>query len=163
MVLKNIWFKYPVHKKGLKNIDMTISRSEVIGLHGPNGSGKSSILRSIIGSFTPTRGDIIMRVSENCRISYVPQNPVLTLLAPTVKDCIELLALRCKIPRSNLISAAKLLGLDEYFETSILNLSLGMWRRLALALALGCRAELTLLDEPTPALDPETSTHSLSI
>jgi len=114
------------------------------------------LLRLITGSLSPTKGRVTININKRCGISYVPQNPILSLLAPTVKECIELIISCCKTQYSNILKIIESLNLDQYLEYPIAKLSLGLRRRLALALALGAGSELILLDEPTTALDPET-------
>ena len=42
----------------LKNINLSISKGEVVGIIGANGSGKSTLLKALAGIYTPTHGNI---------------------------------------------------------------------------------------------------------
>ncbi len=154
---ENVWVKYPGSTKwALEGVSLEVFKGEVLGLYGPNGSGKSTILKVIIGAVDIAKGSVrILTRDRKCKIAYVPQNPVLTLLAPTVRECLELVATHCCKSPARIREVAETLGLSDYYEESIMRLSLGMRRRLALAMALSSGAELVLLDEPTSALDSE--------
>ncbi|CAM5776173.1 ABC transporter ATP-binding protein [Labrys miyagiensis] len=46
--------------KALTDVDLTIGRSEIVGLMGDNGAGKSTLVKLIAGNFPPTSGEIVL-------------------------------------------------------------------------------------------------------
>ena len=45
----------------LRDISLTLARSESVGIIGPNGSGKSTLLKLITGILEPTSGDVVVK------------------------------------------------------------------------------------------------------
>ncbi len=144
----------------VRHIDLTVRDGSVTALVGPNGAGKSTLLKSWVGFETVSEGRVLVgdidprrRRADALRvIGYVPQSPSLyselsvadhVTLARTLRhDFDEVLARRrlddLRIP---LIARAD-------------TLSGGQQAQVGLALALGTRAPVLLLDEPLASLDP---------
>ena len=143
----------------LSECTVDIPAGRVVGLVGPNGAGKTTLLRLAVGQLTPTAGDIevlgrkpAVDAAHLSRVGYVAQTtPVYAGL--TVKEHLTLggrLNPRWdwRIARDRIESA----GLDPWQHAG--RLSGGQRAQLALALAVGKRPDLLVLDEPVSALDP---------
>ena len=144
----------------LRHLDLSVPDGSITALVGPNGSGKSTLLKAWIGFERPTEGRLLVdgidpwkdRGAAVKRIGYVPQAPSL-YRELTVDEHIRMAGtLRpgfdAGIARRRLDDLAIPLGApaDE--------LSGGQQAQVGLALALGTRAPVLLLDEPLASLDP---------
>lgn len=144
----------------LQGIDLAIPRGGITALVGPNAAGKSTLIKTWVGFERPTRGDVTVAGVDPWRdrsralalLGYVPQSPSL-YDALTVEDHLELaLMLRPGFDRPYARARLEQLGIP--LAQSARSLSGGQQAQVALALALGTRAEILLLDEPLASLDP---------
>ncbi|GAA3393017.1 ABC transporter ATP-binding protein [Streptomyces roseoviridis] len=134
----------------LRDCSFALPAGRICALVGPNGAGKSSILTLAAGLLRPTEGRVTAPGRE--RIAYVaqdkPLHPRLTV-ADTLRMGRELNPGRWDEPAARRVIA------DELDPRGLVrDLSGGQRTRVALALALGKRPELLLLDEPMADLDP---------
>ncbi|QKW10999.1 ABC transporter ATP-binding protein [Streptomyces sp. NA04227] len=141
----------------LRDCDVRIPAGRICALVGPNGAGKSTLLAHAAGLLPPTSGDI--RVLGTApgeareRIAYVAQDkplyPQLTVEA-TLRLGAEL-----NPERWDAEAAWRVVDGGELQPGAVVRqLSGGQRTRIALALALGKRPSLLLLDEPMADLDP---------
>jgi ABC-2 type transport system ATP-binding protein len=142
---------------GLRDCTLTIPQGAVVGLTGPNAAGKSTLLALAAGLLSPTEGAIEVLGRDPLRepavlaeVGYVAQGAPL-YRSFTVAETIEL-ARRMNSRWDDEHVADVLTHIDA--KTKVASLSAGDRARLALALALGKRPELVLLDEPFAGLDP---------
>jgi ABC-2 type transport system ATP-binding protein len=144
----------------LKGIDLTIPRGGVTALVGPNAAGKSTLIKTWLGFERPTGGGVRVagidpwrdRRAAGAHVGYIPQSPSL-YDALSVDDHLDLaVELRPTFDRAYARQRLDELGIpgDQRGRT----LSGGQHAQVALALALGTRAEILLLDEPLASLDP---------
>jgi ABC-2 type transport system ATP-binding protein len=144
----------------LRDCSMRIPAGRIAGLVGPNGAGKSTLLNLTAGLLSPTTGEI--RV-----FGRSPQDDLLLLLdrigfvaqdTPLYSDftVADILTFGRRLNRRWDLAAAeeRLRRLDIPLRQRIGHLSGGQRAQVALALALGKRPELLLLDEPVARLDP---------
>ena len=131
----------------LRDLTLEIPEGTVVGLTGPNSSGKSTLLGLAVGLLRPDEGTLhAPPVSD---IGYVAQDAPL-YRSFTVGEMLDFA--RELNGRWDQELALELLG-SRSLETKVSSLSPGERSRLALALALGKRPKLLLLDEPLAALD----------
>ena len=145
--------------KALDDLSMTVPKGTVYGLVGPNGAGKSTVIRCLVGIYRPDCGDVLMdgnAVYENpglkARIGYIPDDifyfPASTLeemrayykgMYPDFDDGLfERLYEIFDLPR----------------KSPIRRFSKGMQKQAAFHLAISCRPDVLILDEPVDGLDP---------
>ncbi|MGW6737760.1 ABC transporter ATP-binding protein [Streptomyces sp. NPDC055013] len=144
-------------KRALDGCDFRLPTGTVCAVVGPNGAGKSTLLSLAAGLLPPTDGTISVLgrapAAVRERIAYVaqdkPLHPQLTI-ADTLRFGRELNPGRWDDRVAERIVAEG--DLDP--AAKIRTLSGGQRTRVALALALGKRPELLLLDEPMADLDP---------
>ncbi|MFT0898712.1 ABC transporter ATP-binding protein [Candidatus Methanoprimaticola sp. MG2] len=141
-----------------------VRRGEIFGFLGPNGAGKTTTIRSITTIQRPTSGRITIDGFDSSndylearkRIGIAQQHISLDKDL-TVRQNIKQHALLHKIPKSELDSrveyASDLLGLQEYLDHKVENLSGGWKRKASIVCAIVHRPDLLLLDEPTAGLD----------
>jgi len=141
-------------------MDVTIGPGKVTGLLGPNGSGKSTLLRMLVGLVRPDAGRCVIDGVElvgdgtaiRRRVTYAP-GEIGTYGEMTGIDHLRFLVRGRKedaLERSSAIADELGLPLKKRVRTY----SHGMKRLLLVSAALGPRASVRILDEPTEGLDP---------
>lgn len=144
----------------LDGIDLAIPPGSFVALVGPNGAGKSTLIRCCMGFERPTTGNVTVmgidpqadRTAALLNVGYVGQAPGL-YRDLSVADH---LALAAALRRGfDAVGAGRRLGdLGIAGTARTGHLSGGQQAQVALALALGTRAPVLLLDEPLASLDP---------
>ena len=146
--------------EALRGLTLTVPRGAVYGLVGPNGAGKSTLIRHLAGIYRQDGGEVLVGgepVYENpavkARIAYIPDE-IFYYGAATIRDMKGFY--RAMIPA---FSDERFEKLAEAFpelrpEQTMRRLSKGMQKQAAFWIALSCRPEVILLDEPVDGLDP---------
>lgn len=142
-----------VERALLKDVSLTISEGDKIGVIGVNGTGKSTFLKIIAGVETPDSGKITK--SSGLRIGYLPQNPVFEQ-HNTVLEQVLSYANAGKTGSTEYECKAILtkLGITD-FDKDVNLLSGGQKKRVAMAAALAGKVDLLIMDEPTNHIDSE--------
>src|SRR5437763_13536038 len=163
----------------LDNVSIEIAGGDFIALMGPSGSGKTTLLNMIAAIDRPTAGELlvlernIFSLSDaqaakwrNEHIGYVFQTfnliPVLTAFE-NVELPLLLTKLSAKQRREHVMTALKLVGLEERVHHLPKQLSGGQEQRVAIARAIVSDPTLLLADEPTGDLDSHSATEVLEI
>ena len=157
----------------LKGIDLTFRKNEFVSILGPSGCGKTTLLNIIGGLDRYTSGDLIIEgkstknyndkdwdaYRNNC-IGFVFQSynliPHQTILG-NVELALELSGIKKGERRERAIKMLEKVGLKKEINKKPNQLSGGQMQRVAIARALINDPEIILADEPTGALDTETS------
>lgn len=148
----------------LKDVNLTLTQNEIVGLLGRSGSGKSTLLRIVAGLIVPTSGSInycgTPMHGPSQGIAMVFQSfalfPWLTVLQ-NVEVGLEALGIKSKERRERALAAIDLIGLDGFENAYPRELSGGMRQRVGFARALVVDPKLLLMDEPFSALDVLTA------
>jgi len=165
--------------KALEEVSIEIAGGEFLALMGPSGSGKTTLLNMIAAIDRPTSGELlvlgenIFRFSDgqsarwrNEHIGYVFQTfnliPVLTAFE-NVELPLLLTKLNAQQRRDHVMTALKLVGLEERVNHLPKQLSGGQEQRVAIARAIVSDPTLILADEPTGDLDSHSATEILEI
>lgn len=158
----------------LKGIDLSIEKGEFCVLLGPSGSGKSTLLNIIGGIDTPDSGDISIRGEKMAdmnerrltlyrrkHLGYIFQmyNLIPNL---TVRENIEVGAYLSDKPL-DIDELLHTLGLFEHRRKLPNQLSGGQQQRCAIGRAIVKNPDILLCDEPTGALDYNTSKDILAL
>lgn len=152
--------RYGRRRWALRHVDITVPDGSITALVGPNGAGKSTLLKSWVGFESPSEGRVLVdgidprrnRASALARIGYVPQAPSL-YRELTVADHVRLaVTLRPSFDHAYALRRLDDLGIPYTARAD--ELSGGQQAQVGLALALGTRAPVLLLDEPLASLDP---------
>nr|WP_240039520.1 amino acid ABC transporter ATP-binding protein [Achromobacter aloeverae] len=155
----------------LRDIDLEVSRGEIVVLCGPSGSGKSTLIRCINHLEQHDSGQIhvsgirLTRRQEDVEkirreLGMVFQNfnlfPHMTVLA----NCTFALKLAMNLKEKEAGEIAReyleKVNIVEQADKYPIQLSGGQQQRVAIARALCLRPRIMLFDEPTSALDPES-------
>jgi putative ABC transport system ATP-binding protein len=165
--------------KALDDVSIEIAAGEFMALMGPSGSGKTTLLNMIAAIDRPTSGELLVlgenvfRFSDsqsahwrNVHIGYVFQTfnliPVLTAFE-NVELPLLLTKLNPQQRRDHVMTALKLVGLEERVKHLPKQLSGGQEQRVAIARAIVSDPTLLLADEPTGDLDSHSATEVLEI
>src|SRR6266536_4211065 len=147
-------------RDALRDITLVIPDGGVTAVVGPNGAGKSTLLKLCIGFERPTAGRLEVNGIDPVRhraravasIGYVPQTASL-YRDLTVEHHLELaVAIRPGFDPPHARERLGVLGIP--LTARVGELSGGEQAQVSLAIALGTRARLLLLDEPLANLDP---------
>jgi ABC-2 type transport system ATP-binding protein len=144
----------------LTGIDLTLPQGGITALVGPNAAGKSTLIKTWVGFERPTRGTVSVagidpwrdRSGALAHVGYVPQSPSL-YDGLSVDDHLDL-AVQLRPGFDRAYARQRLAQLDIPAARGARSLSGGQQAQVALALALGTRAPILLLDEPLASLDP---------
>lgn len=177
--LNNISFSYNDGMNVLENVSINLVPNNINTIIGPSGVGKSTIVKLIMGFYTPTSGDIsvddvkLAELSQeflNNVMAYIPQEPF--LFNVSVKE--NLLYAKEGATDEEIIDVCQKVGLHEYiysldnkYDTLVNemgnNFSTGQKQRLAIARAILKQPKILLLDEPTSSLDGESKKNIMEL
>jgi len=156
--VENVSVKYD-RNLVLDQVSIDVTRGSVFALLGRNGAGKSSLMRCLLGLQKPTSGRVLLfgedvwlhRARLSSRAAYVPENSDapgqlrvrdVAAFHESMYPTWDRAAVRARLDR---------MGVPE--AGTISSLSKGQRALCTLALALGSRPELLVLDDPTLGLD----------
>ena len=146
--------------RALDGVNMNVKKGAIYGLVGPNGAGKSTIIRHLTGVYRQDAGEILVNGKEvyedrfvKEKIAYIPDELFYFLQADTMEMMRYYEGLYPTFDREMFFI------LKEYFPTidlkrNIRRLSKGMQKQVAFWLAICCKPEVLILDEPVDGLDP---------
>jgi branched-chain amino acid transport system ATP-binding protein len=153
----------------VEEIDLIVSREEVVTIVGPNGAGKSTILKALIGELRPMAGTIELdgrplhglRTDQIMRrsVGYVPQVKD-TFPRLTVKENLEMggYSLPRRLARERMDEVVELFPpLRQLLGRQGGHLSGGERKMLAFARVMMTHPTLMILDEPTAGLAPKVA------
>jgi ABC-2 type transport system ATP-binding protein len=146
-------------------VDLAVERGEMLGYIGPNGAGKSTTLKMMTGVLMPSAGSLTVcgltpvaqRTTLAKRIGVVFGNRSQLWWDLPLRDSFELLRHIYRVPAAEhaarLAECRSLLGLGDFEQRPVRQLSLGQRMRGEITAALLHRPEVLFLDEPTIGLD----------
>ncbi len=149
----------------IRDINIEIGQTGIVGLLGSNGAGKSTTMNILCGALNQTEGNVyingidIREQPEQAKkeIGFLPQTPPL-YMDLTVDEyliyCAELRMMPKDKIKSALADAKERCGITHFSQRLIGNLSGGYRQRVGIAQAIIHRPKLVVLDEPTNGLDP---------
>lgn len=163
----------------LGGVDLKIAAGEFVAIMGPSGSGKSTMMNMIGCLDKPTSGSYVLdgfdvaRLTDdqlaemrNRKIGFVFQN--FNLLAKTTAlENVELpmlyAGLSARERRQRAVEVLERIGLGDRLQNRPNELSGGQQQRVSIARALANRPVLLLADEPTGALDSQTTQEIMTL
>lgn len=159
--------------EALRGVDIAFRRNEFVAILGPSGCGKTTLLNIIGGLDRYTAGDLMIKGRStreytdkdwdsyrNHSVGFVFQSynliPHQTVLS-NVELALTIAGVSPKERRRRAVEALKKVGLGDQLKKKPNEMSGGQMQRVAIARALVNDPEILLADEPTGALDSETS------
>lgn len=149
----------------IREVNLEIDQTGVIGLLGSNGAGKSTTMNIVCGVLNQTEGHVFIDGLDNRKhpeaakqqLGFLPQNPpVYTDL--TVDEyltyCAELRLMKSSSIKAAVEEAKEKCQIAHFSSRLIRNLSGGYRQRVGIAQAIIHKPKLVVMDEPTNGLDP---------
>jgi len=151
--------------KAVDGISFSVEEGETFGLLGPNGAGKTTLMEILCGLRKFDEGKITVRSFDLVKDSYkvrgsigfCPQETLLYDLLNVRENLAfsaSLYSLSSKKFKERLEFSAKVLGIGEFLNRRVQQLSGGMKRRANLAASIIHDPPIVILDEPTVGFDP---------
>jgi len=171
--LKKLSKCYPNGCQALSEITATLPSGQITALLGPNGAGKSTLVRILAGLISPSSGDILMDGSlfkirnryKDISMTFEEHRTVYAYL--TAKKNIQyfgsLKGVDSKTLRKRTDNLLDCFDLTKVADQPVSTFSLGMKKKVSLAVALVNEPRILLLDEPTMGLDVTTTQNLLEI
>ena len=162
--IKNLTVTYK-DTPAIDNINVTLSKSKIIGIIGPNGAGKSTLIKAVLNIIS-SKG--IIKIDDKLSkdqlgsVAYVEQKINIDYNFPIkVRECVSLgiypkIGLFKNLNKSDwqkVDEALKLVGLEEFSNRQISELSGGQFQRVLIARCLVQEAKYIFLDEPFVGID----------
>lgn len=151
----------------LRNIDLYVTRGEIVGLLGPNGAGKTTTFYIMLGLITPEQGSIYLDKKDisllpmykraMMGISYLPQEPSIFRKLSVEDNLRAVLEIKGLTKEEIDVEVNQLLNefnLEEFSKRNSYKLSGGERRRAEIARAIATKPTFMLFDEPFAGIDP---------
>ena len=146
----------------IKGVDFSFDSGQKYAISGPNGSGKSTLLSIVLGSLSPSTGEIIYKNGKDVHADEIYKHvsfaaPYLDLVEEfTLQETIDFhFKFKKYIDGFDSAAVLELLGLNKSQDKALKHFSSGMKQRTKLVLACCADTELLILDEPTSNLDEQ--------
>ncbi len=164
------WFAQKFRKiepfVAVNKISFSLKKGEILGFLGPNGAGKTTTMQMLLGTLTPTSGEILYfgsnlyeNRSELLRQVGYASTYVSLPHRLTIHENLEVFGRLYDIPykkrRAKIAEILQRFSLWEMRHREVGTLSAGQMSRVMFAKAFLIEPKIALLDEPTAALDPD--------
>ena len=156
----------------LRDVSFDVQPGERIAIIGPNGAGKSTLIQTLLGLLQPQAGSVRLNGVELKQIGYVPQNEGVDWSFPvTVADVVMLGRTRqvgwfrwpSRAQWQAVDAALDRVGMLEYRDRQVGELSGGQRRRVFIARALAQEARILVLDEPFSGVDVQAQNSLMDV
>ena len=151
----------------LKDINLAVSKGEVVGLLGPNGAGKTTLFYTIVGLIKANSGKVLlgndditnfpMYMRAQMGIGYLPQENSIFRGMSVEENILSVLEIIEKNKKQRVKKLKELLeefSIEHIRKSPALALSGGERRRVEIARTLTSNPSFILLDEPFAGVDP---------
>lgn len=167
--IESLEYEYSDGTKALKDINIDLSKGNVVGIIGGNGSGKSTLLLNILGILKPTKGVVKYEDKDlkydkkflreyRKNVSIVFQDPEKQIFYSRVYDDVAFALRNLNATEENIekkvVDALERVKALDLKDKPTHFLSYGQKKRIAIAGVLVMETDVLLLDEPTAGLDP---------
>jgi len=157
----------------LEDVNLEIPEGKITGIIGASGEGKTTILKILVGFYKPTSGEVLY-----AKRSIYKDKDVSKIVGFSTEDgsfeekltvlenlyyFAELSKVKRKQKKKRAEELMELVGLTYARDTFAKNLSMGMKKRLDVAIALMHEPKILIMDEPTADLDPLLREHMLDL
>ena len=168
IVVSDITFGYAANEPIISHASFEIQEGDFVAVIGPNGGGKTTLLKLLMGFYTPWQGVISLNGANPKKyptgVAYVPQNlrfdrqfqiTVIELVLGGKLSGLSWFGRYAKQDKEKAMMALGQVGLMDVAEKSFGMLSGGQIQRALIARALVQEPKILLLDEPTANVDIE--------
>lgn len=146
----------------IDDLSFEVKRGETFGFLGSNGSGKTTTIRSLLGIYQPTGGELLVNgapysVSGDVKLGYLPEERGLYKKESVIDTMVyfgQLKGLSRSEARSKSLAFLERVGLADKAKTRLDKLSGGQQQKVQLGITIINDPELIILDEPTKGFDP---------
>ena len=150
------------NKQIVQQLDFEVFPGEVFAFLGSNGSGKTSTIRSLLGIYQASSGELLVNgkklTPENSAIvGYLPEERGLYTRAKVLDVMMyfgELKGMDREDARKEALAFLKTVSLSDKANVKVKKLSGGQQQKVQLGVAIMGNPKLLILDEPTKGLDP---------
>ncbi len=171
IAVDNISVTYSNARLALYNASCYVQPGTITGLVGPNGGGKSTLFKSIMGFLSPSQGRVhidnipVEKAQKQQLMAYVPQADEVDWNFPiSVFDVVmmgrygymNIFRIPSRKDRQIVRDSLERVGMNEFKDRQIGELSGGQKKRAFLARALAQEGRVILLDEPFTGVDVKT-------
>jgi len=167
LLINDISMRFDLPKGGsvqaLKNVSLDIKSGELLSVLGPSGCGKTTLLNIVAGFLVPTEGEIVL--NDETLIGPGPERGMVFQQGAlfewmSVRNNVAFGPDMKGMPRKESAKTVDrlldIVGLQDFKEKMVYELSGGMQQRVALARCLANEPDVILMDEPLGALDALT-------
>ena len=167
LIISNVSMRFDLpngtHVQALKDINLSIKTGEIMSVLGPSGCGKTTLLNIVAGFLAPTEGEITLKNERvvgpaSDRGMVFQQGALFEWMS--VRENIAFGPRMKNTPPDRIKEIVdhllETVGLQDFGEKAVYELSGGMQQRVALARCLANEPEVILMDEPLGALDALT-------
>ena len=167
LLIDNISMRFDLPNGGsvqaLKNVTLDIKSGELLSVLGPSGCGKTTLLNIVAGFLAPTEGQVV--VNDHAVEGPGPERGMVFQQGAlfewmTVRENVSFGPDMKKMPRQDSMKIVdrllEVVGLQDFKDKAVYELSGGMQQRVALARCLANEPDVILMDEPLGALDALT-------
>ena len=147
----------------LDGVSCRFEKNDSVALMGPNGAGKTTLIRSLLGYYHLSSGQIRIngldpikqRTQVLKNISFVPQLPPPIKLS--LSELLRYISVSSNVDKEEIVRYAYEMKLDikSNLDKSFFKLSGGMKQKLLIAVSLAKKSDIIIYDEPTANLDPK--------
>lgn len=171
LAVEGVTVAYPNGQVALRDASLSLDGPTICGLLGVNGAGKSTLFKAIMGMVAPAAGRVLIdggsvrQAQRRNWVAYVPQSEEVDWAFPvSVRDVVMMgrygymntLRIPRAADRAAVEAALARVGMLDFAERQIGQLSGGQKKRVFLARALAQDGRLLLLDEPFGGVDVTT-------
>jgi heme exporter protein A len=137
-----------------KQLNLRVKVGDIWHIKGSNGAGKSSLLRQLVGLLPIDVGSVDWGCGTD-QVLYIGHQLALKQQLTANENLTWLMAVTCGSTQQQRYEALYKVGLGDFADTLVAQLSAGQRRRLALARLHLTAAKMWLLDEPFTAMDQQ--------
>ena len=163
-------------EQALSHISLSVNKGDFIGIIGPSGAGKSTLAACLSGAvphhYTGTFfGSVMVDGHDTCEVSLTDVSQIVgsvlqdidtQMVASVVEDEMLFGLENFGVPhdqiKQRVSETLETVGISDQRDREIATLSGGQKQKVAIAAILAMRPRVLVLDEPTAALDPASST-----
>lgn len=147
-------------KTVIEDLSFDVKQGEIFGLLGSNGSGKTTTIRTLLGLYEPTSGELLINGKKytptpEFTIGYLPEERGLYRKETVIDTMVYFGELKgLKNPKEWSLKFLGRVGLSDKATEKIEKLSGGQQQKIQLGITIMNNPKLLILDEPTKGFDP---------